>query len=201
MFDIEGQTNGHRDEVIRPRREANQHLADNEVQPPERAVFLARRAGAVAVGRGAVDGASGLLRGRRVKTHPYRHPLRYVALGQGDHRDEEPIESVVERPAEEDVEGCEVLVDAGSSTPEIVGDGMATRREHEAECQQQKALLRGFGKQVGEVVLEERTEAGSIELVHGDDSAVRVDVEIHYLTKEKSPCFVWGHLAARFSLN
>ena len=124
-----------------------------------------------------------------------------VALGHGDDRDEEPIEPIIEGATEEDVEPREVLEGAGSGAPEVVGDGMARCREHEAEGQQQEGLLGRFGKQVSEVALEERAEAGAIEFVHGDHSAVRVAVETHYLTKEESPCFVWGHLAARFSLN
>ncbi len=200
FFDIERQANGHRDQRIGPGRKPNQHLADDEVQPPERAILLAGRSGAIAVGRGPVNGASGLLRGGRVKTHPYRFALRYVMLGQGDHRDPEPIESVVERPAEEDVEGCEVLVGAGSSTPEVVRHRVATRREHEAECQEQKGLLGGFGKEVHEVALEERAEARAIERVHGVFSVVWL-VENNHLTKEGVPWFRLGHRWPHFSLN
>lgn len=199
-FDIERQANRHRDEVLGPGVEANEHLADDKVHPPERAILLTGRSGAIAVVGGPVNASPGFLGGGRVKTSPYCFALGYVALGQGDHRDEEPIEPVVERPAEEDVETREVLEGTGSGAPEVVGHRVATRREHEAEGQEQEGLLGGFGKQVGEVALEERAEARAIERVHGVFSVVWL-VENNHLTKEGVPWFHLGHRQPPFSLN
>jgi hypothetical protein len=176
--------------VLRPAREPDAHLAEDKVQPEERAVLLPGRAGPIAVGGGSFDLTPGLLQGSIIEAQTDRFVVGHVSGRSDDDALEEQVELLVAGSTKEDVEPGEVFEGDSSGTPEIAGDAVAGKREDESETEQQEVLLTGLGEDAREEPVEERAEAGSIELVHGDQSAVKLDVGIHHFTKERLPCFV-----------
>ena len=113
-----------------PARQRHPHDAPHKVEPPQRAIFLARRARAVAVVAHPFDLAPRLFLGRVVDDEHNRgfggHPLRRAA---DDPRPQLPAR-LVERPAQKHIKAREVLDRRRPGEPQIGRDRLALPTGH-----------------------------------------------------------------------
>ena len=103
-FEVEFEANRDAEAVAGPTREGNAHDAQDEVQAPQRPIFLSGRAGAIAVAGEPFDMAARFFLGRIVKDDPNDLAVGDKLGRQADDRAPELPSSVVEGATEEDIE-------------------------------------------------------------------------------------------------
>jgi hypothetical protein len=109
--------------VAWPTRQGKAHDAPDTVEAPQGAIFLARCASTVAIGRYACDFAASFLLGRIVACKhdglTWRHPFGSAV----DETGPQLPAGLVAGATQEDIDACKVFDPGRTGSPQIGGDG------------------------------------------------------------------------------